>query len=186
MVFGIEGFECRTPLVVSPLIEPAGHRPLQAVDLGFQSGVPADMPPPPQPVLQAYFVLNTDRYRRPLVVTWATFGSRCRHGYNEVGCEGSVLGWNLVATAGTQLHDSLDMNVQGHQLLPDDALRNSLAQVLHREAHTEVLRKREGVKRHPLPQSRDRSALTASLNPLAVDETTISFPAFSWAVRPPG
>ena len=72
----MEGFECRTPLVVPPLIEPAGHRPLQAVDLGFQSGVPGDLPPPPQPVLQAYFVLNAGRYRRPWVVTWATFRSR--------------------------------------------------------------------------------------------------------------
>ena len=52
------GFECRTPLVVLPLFEPAGHRPLQAVDLGFQNGVPGDLPLPPQPVLQAYFILN--------------------------------------------------------------------------------------------------------------------------------
>ena len=32
----------------------------------------------------------------------------------------------------------------------------------------------------------DRSALTAVLNPLAIDGTTISFSALSWAVRPPG
>jgi hypothetical protein len=50
--------ECRTPLVVPPLIEPAGHRPLQAVDIGFQSRVPDDLPPPPQPVLQVYFILK--------------------------------------------------------------------------------------------------------------------------------
>jgi hypothetical protein len=56
--FGIEGFECSTPLVVPPLIEPACHRTLQAVDLGFQSGVSGDLPPPPQPILQAYFILN--------------------------------------------------------------------------------------------------------------------------------
>ena len=31
----------------------------------------------------------------------------------------------------------------------------------------------------------DRSALTAALKPLAVDGTTISFSALSWAVRPP-
>jgi hypothetical protein len=83
LVFGIEGFECRTPLVVPPLIEPASHRPLQAVDLGFQSGVPGDLPPPPQPVLQAYFILNADRYRRPRVVTWATLGSRCRQSLQD-------------------------------------------------------------------------------------------------------
>ena len=35
------------------------------VDFGCQSGVPGDLPLPPQPVLQAYFVLNASRYRRP-------------------------------------------------------------------------------------------------------------------------
>ena len=34
------GFECSAPLVVSPLFEPAGHRSLLAVDLGFQSEFP--------------------------------------------------------------------------------------------------------------------------------------------------
>jgi hypothetical protein len=77
MVFGIEGFECSTPLVIPPLVEPTCHRPLQAVDLGFQSGVLGDLPPPPQPVLQAYLVLNTSRYHGPCIVTWATLGSRC-------------------------------------------------------------------------------------------------------------
>ena len=79
----MEGLECRTPLVVPPLIEPASQRPLQAVDLGFQSGIPGDLPMPPQPVLQAYFVLNASRYRRPWVVTWATFGSRCRQSLQD-------------------------------------------------------------------------------------------------------
>jgi hypothetical protein len=83
LVFGILGFECRTPLVVHPFIEPAGHSPLQAVDLGFQSGVPGDLPPPPQPVLQAYFIFNAGRYRRPWVVTWATFWSRCRQSLQD-------------------------------------------------------------------------------------------------------
>jgi hypothetical protein len=54
------GFECRTPLVVPPLVEPVDHTPLQAVDLGFQSGVPGDLPSSSQPVLQAYFTLNAD------------------------------------------------------------------------------------------------------------------------------
>ena len=40
LVFRIDGFECSAPLVVSPLVEPAGHRPLQAVDLSFQSVLP--------------------------------------------------------------------------------------------------------------------------------------------------
>ena len=85
----MEGFECHNPLVVPPLIEPAGHRPLQAVDLGFQSGVPGDLPTLPQTVLQAYFILNARRYRRPLVVTWATFGSRCCHSLQDGG--GAIL-----------------------------------------------------------------------------------------------
>ena len=38
----------------------------------------------------------------------------------------------------------------------------------------------------PSFQSRDRSALTAALNPSAVDGTTINFSPFSWAIRPPG
>jgi len=82
------GFECRNPLVLPPLIEPEGHISLQAVDLSFKSGVPGDLSPPPQPVLQAYFVLNAGRYRSPWVFTWATFGSRCRqrlqHGAGEI------------------------------------------------------------------------------------------------------
>ena len=38
----------------------------------------------------------------------------------------------------------------------------------------------------PFFPSRDRSALTAALNPSAVDGTTISLSALSWAIRPPG
>ena len=79
----MEGFECRTRLVVPPIIEPAGHRKLQAVDLGFQSGVPGDLPPPPQPVFQAYFFLNDGRYRTLWVVTWATFEIRFRHSLQD-------------------------------------------------------------------------------------------------------
>jgi hypothetical protein len=42
------------------------------------------------------------------------------------------------------------------------------------------------VKTHNLPPSRDLSELTVDLNPSAVDGTTISFSAISWAVRQPG
>jgi hypothetical protein len=48
----------------------------------------------------------------------------------------TVLGWVLVATAGTQLRDSLDTNVQGLELLPNDALRHAPAQVVHQEPHS--------------------------------------------------
>jgi hypothetical protein len=50
---------------------------MEAVDLGFQSGVPGDLPTLPQPVLQACQKLNACRYWRPWVITWATLGSRC-------------------------------------------------------------------------------------------------------------
>jgi hypothetical protein len=70
-----------------------------------------------------------------------------------------ILGWVLVATARTQLCDSLDTNVQGLELLPGDALSHTPAQVLHQESHTAVLREREGVETHPPPPSRDCSAL---------------------------
>jgi hypothetical protein len=56
---------CSAQRVVSPLFESSGHRPLQAVDIGFQSRVPGDMPLPQLPGFQAYLILNTGRYRRP-------------------------------------------------------------------------------------------------------------------------
>ena len=59
--------------------------------------------------------------------------------------------WVLVTTAGTQLGDTLDMNAQGLELLPDDALRHATAQVLHQQPLTAVLRDREGVETHTLP-----------------------------------
>jgi hypothetical protein len=65
LVFGIEGFECRTSLVVPSLVKPAGHGTLHLVDLGFQIEVPGYVPLSPQPVLPAYFIFNTSRYRRP-------------------------------------------------------------------------------------------------------------------------
>ena len=73
----------------SSTLEPASHRPLQAVYLGFQSGVSGDLPPPPQPVLQAYFILNAGRYRRPWVITWATYGSRFHQSLQD--CAGEIL-----------------------------------------------------------------------------------------------
>jgi len=82
-----------------------------------------------------------------------------------------------------QLRDNLDMNAQGIELLPDDALRQATAQVLHQHPRTPILREREGVETYTVPSSRDRSALNAALKPLAVDGTTISFSASSWAVR---
>jgi len=92
----------------------------------------------------------------------------------------------MFTTAGTQLCNCLDTNVQGLQLLPDDSRRHTPAHVLHQEPHTAVLREREGVETHTLTTSRDLIALIAGLKPLAVDGTTISFLAISRAVKPPG
>ena len=50
-----------------------------------------------------------------------------RHGYNEVGDKRTVLGWVLVAMAGTQLCDSVDTNVQELELLPGESLRHPLS-----------------------------------------------------------
>ena len=91
-----------------------------------------------------------------------------------------------IATARSQLSDSLNTDVQGFQLLPDNALRHTPAEVLDQKPRTAVLREREGVKTQPSFPSRDRSALTAARNPSAVDGTTINFSDFNWAVRPPG
>jgi len=87
----------------------------------------------------------------------------------------AVLGGVLVTTAGTHLLDPLYMYVQNLELLPDDALRHATAQVLHQQPSTVVLWEREGVETQPFPPSMDRSVLTASLKPLEVDGTTISF-----------
>jgi hypothetical protein len=69
---------CRTPLIVPPLVELAGYRPLQAVYLGSQTAVPGDLPLSPQPVLQAYLILNVSRY-----------GGRVSSGGRLFGVEGA-------------------------------------------------------------------------------------------------
>jgi len=45
------------------------------------------------------------------------------HRYCEVSGRRAVLGGVLVIVAGAELHDTLDMNVQGFQQLMDSALR---------------------------------------------------------------
>jgi len=58
----------------------------------------------------------------------------------------AVLGVDWIATAGFHLRDSLKTEVQGFQLLCDDALRHTPTQVLHQKSRTAVLREREGVE----------------------------------------
>jgi hypothetical protein len=65
-----------------------------------------------------------------------------------VGIKGTVLFRVLITAAGAKLGDSLDTNVQGLQLLPDDALSHSLAKVLYQQPHATLLRQRESVKTH--------------------------------------
>jgi hypothetical protein len=72
LVFRVKGFKGSAPLVVPPLVKPVGNRSLEAVNFGFQRGVPCNLPLPPQPVLQAYLILITGRNRWPWVVTRAT------------------------------------------------------------------------------------------------------------------
>ena len=99
---------------------------------------------------------------------------------------GAVLGAILVATPGSQLYDFLDTNVQGFELLPDDALRRNPIQVLYQKSTQRSSRSVKVWKLTPSISSRDRSALTAARNPSAVNGTTINFSPFSWAVRPQG
>ena len=79
----------------------------------------------------------------------------------------TVLGRVLVTTARTQLRDPLDMNAQGLELLPDDALRHATAQVFHQQQRTAVPREREGVETHTSlingPQRADRGSKTVSV-----------------------
>lgn len=58
------------PLIFPPTIQPRGHRTLEAVNAGFQSAVPRDLPPPFQSVLQVCPILNTTGHRGSLVGVW--------------------------------------------------------------------------------------------------------------------
>jgi hypothetical protein len=73
----------------------------------------------------------------------------------------AVLGGVLVATAGSELQDFLDANVQGFEFLANDALRHPPTQFLHQYPHITFLREREGVEIYTLlpikgPQFTDR------------------------------
>jgi hypothetical protein len=84
-----------------------------------------------------------------------------------------------------QLREYLDTNVLGLKLHPGDALRHIPTHV-QQKTHRAVIREREGLEAHTLTTSRDRSKLTTTLNPSAVNRPTINFSPFSWVVRPPG
>jgi len=69
--------------------------------------------------------------------------------------------------AGTELCASLDTNVQGFQLLPDDALRHTPTQVLYQKPHTAVLWEREGVEIHTLPSIDEPQCADSSSEPVS-------------------
>jgi hypothetical protein len=54
------------------------------------------------------------------------------HGYYELRGRMEVLGGVLVAATRAELHDTLDTNVQGFQLLMDEILRHSSVLILDR------------------------------------------------------
>jgi hypothetical protein len=62
-----------------------------------------------------------------------------------------VFGWVLAVSAGSQLHISLDTNIQSFELLPDDSLRLTPTQNLQQKSNTAVLRENEGVEVHTSP-----------------------------------
>jgi len=59
--------------------------------------------------------------------------------------ERAVRGGVLVTTFGSQLHESLDPEAQGFELLSDNAFRRTSIQILYQKLHTAVLRESEGV-----------------------------------------
>jgi hypothetical protein len=79
----------------------------------------------------------------------------------------AVLGGILIAAAGSDLCNPLNVNIQGFKLLTDDALRHPLAEFLYQKLHTAVIWKPESVKTHTLPlvkgsQGADRGSDTVS------------------------
>jgi len=77
LVFGIERLECRTPLVVPPLVDPAVNRPLQAVNLRFPEG---SLVTCHRPRSRSFMRISSEcrAVSESWVITWATLGSRCR------------------------------------------------------------------------------------------------------------
>jgi hypothetical protein len=68
-----------------------------------------------------------------------------------MGIGGTVLGRVLIAAAGAELCDSLDTNVQGFQLLSNDAVRHPLPEILNQQPHAAALWQGARVKTHALP-----------------------------------
>ena len=119
----------------------------------------------------------------PFEATFNTSGPRATVTMKWVGR--ALLGWVLVATAGSQLCNSLDSNIQGFELISDNALKHFSTQILHQKPHSAVLGSVKLWKLTPPFPSRNRSAMTEAVNPSAVDGMTTNFSPFIWAIRPP-
>jgi hypothetical protein len=63
---------------------------------------------------------------------------------------GSIACGVLIAAPRAELHDALDTDSQGLNLLPDDALRHLPAEVFHQQTYTTILWETETVKSHTL------------------------------------
>jgi hypothetical protein len=59
-----------------------------------------------------------------------------------VRCQGAVSGFILIAAPRAELQDALNMNAQNLQLLPNDALRYILAEILQHQTDASVPRER--------------------------------------------
>jgi hypothetical protein len=79
------------------------------------------------------------------------------------------------------LHDSLHIDVQGLQLLPNLGFGHALAYVFQQQAHASILRERKGVKTHNLALIEGPPIVARK--PSAVSGTSIRISPFIWATR---
>ena len=75
---------------------------------------------------------STDTRKPQSSVTDCTFDTPGPRATDKMKCRWDRgLGGVLVVTAGSQLHDSLDTNVQGFEIVLDDNLRHASIHILH-------------------------------------------------------
>ena len=97
-----------------------------------------------------------------------------------------VLGGVRIATARSQLRDFLNTDVKGFEASLTTPSGIRLRRFITRSCAQRSFGSIEVWNLTPSFPSRDRSSLTAALNPSAFSGTTIDFSPFSWAFRPSG